>query len=138
MNRLMGIENDKDAAQIDSATVEEIEEFEEGTAMGPELDPMRPFLASSKHNSWNDELCEMFTEHFEEEQGIELTPEEKDTVEGMFLDRLSRLSRQWTKARKFTESQLFEKEKMTNELARRNTRRLDVSQCPSSFLTLRH
>jgi len=126
MNRLMKIKHDRDAFRIDSVTQEEIDEFEQGITMGPKLDPMRPFLESSKQNIWNDTLCDLFTEHFEEEGDVELTPEQKETVERMFLDRLSRLSRKWREAQKFTDSQVADREKMSNRLARRNTRRLDV------------
>lgn len=131
MNRLMQMKSDKDVIAIESATEEEIEEFEEGTTTGPDLDPMCPFLASSKRNSWNDTLCEMFIEHFTQEMAqldIELTDEGKDTVEAMFLDRLARLSRQWREARKFTGHELFERKRDSNVRARRNTRRVDVSR----------
>lgn len=132
MNSLMSMENDRDVVKVDSATKKEIEEFEEGTGAAPELDPMRPFLQSSKQNSWNDTLCEMFIGHLEEEEDFFLTTEEESVVEKMFLDRLGRLSRIWTEARKFSNSQVFEKSKASNQLARRNTRRVDVGQHPNS------
>ena len=47
MNRLMGIEKDKEISRIDCATDEEVDEFEEGTAPGPERSPMHPRLHST-------------------------------------------------------------------------------------------
>ena len=114
MNRLIKIKHDRDAFQIDSVTQEEIDEFEQGITMGPKLDPMLPFLESRKQNIWNDTLCDLFTEHFKEEGDVELTPEQKETAERMFLDRLSCLSRKWREARKFTDSQVADREKMSN------------------------
>jgi len=93
MNRLMGIVNDKEISQVDCATDEEVNKFEEGITTAPELSPMRPYLNSTRHTSWNDTLCEMFVEDFKNEQEIELTPNIKATIETMFLDRLSRLVR---------------------------------------------
>ncbi|KIM35107.1 hypothetical protein M413DRAFT_32733 [Hebeloma cylindrosporum] len=126
MNRLMGIKYDKDVAGIDSATVEEIKEFEEGTLTVPAFMPMRPFLESSKRNSWNDTLCKMFIEHFEQEEGVDLSPEETETVEKMFLDRLSHLSRAWREAHIFNDSERLDRLNRSNKMARRNTRRLDL------------
>jgi len=117
MNSLMLMEDDKDVVQVDSVTKEEIEEFEEGTGVAPKLDPMRPFLQSGKQNSWNDTLCEMFIGYFEEEQNLSLMTEEESVVEKMFLDRLGRLSRIWREARKFTNWQVFERSKASNQLA---------------------
>ena len=71
------------------AMEEEVNEFEEGTMAAPELSPMHPYLNSAQHNSWNDAPCEMFIEHFKEEQGIELGPDDKTTVENMFFNHLS-------------------------------------------------
>ncbi|KDR76615.1 hypothetical protein GALMADRAFT_139528 [Galerina marginata CBS 339.88] len=129
MNRLMHIQKDKDVILVESATEEEVEEFDEGTIMVPELDPMRPFLESSKSNIWNNALCDMFTAHFADEmaeQGVQLTDEALETVEAMFLDRLVRLSRLWREARKFTSEDLSERKKRSNTQARRNTRRVDL------------
>lgn len=130
MNHLMGIKHDKDVCEIDCATEEDIEEFEEGATTAPGLNPMRPYLESTKRNSWNDTLCDMFVEYFEEEMGEQnmiLADEDKEEVERMFLDRLARLSRPWRDNQKFTGQQLIEREKWSNARARRNTRRLDVS-----------
>ena len=131
MNRLMHISQDKDISRVDCATEEEVEEFREGTIAGPEVDPMRPYLNSARHTSWNDALCEMFVKDFEEEQGIELTPDEKDAVEIMFLDRLKRLVRPWRESQNFTAEELSEREQVSHYRARKNTRRVDVSRPPN-------
>jgi hypothetical protein len=128
MNRLMDIKNNKEVSRVCCASEEEVNDFEEGTATGPELCPMRPYLNSNRHTTWNDVLCEMFVESFEEEASTELTPDAKATIEKMFLDRLSRLVRPWNESQKFSSEQLNEKRSKSNRLARRNTRRVDVSR----------
>lgn len=132
MNRLMHISKDKDVSRIDCATEEEVEGFSEGTMTAPEIDPMRPYLNSTRQTSWNDALCEMFVQHFEEEQDIELTPDEKDTVEIMFLDRLGRLVRPWRESQNFTAEEVYERNQYSQYRARKNTRRVDVSRPPNS------
>src|SRR5271169_2698864 len=127
MNRLIGIKKDKEISGIDCATEEEVDEFEEGTTTPPVLCPMRPYLNSTRHTSWNDTLCEMFVEHFEEEEDIELTPDDKATIEVMFVNRLSRLVRPWNKSHKFSSEELYARELRLNQVSRRNTWRLDVS-----------
>jgi hypothetical protein len=126
MNHLMGIENDKGISGVDCATEEEVEEYEEGIAAAPELSPMRPYLNSTRRTDWNDILCEMFIEHIEDE-GTELTPGNGETVEKMFHDRLNRLGRTWRELGRFSSEELKERELRSNQLARRNTRRIDVS-----------
>ena len=128
MNRLMGIAKDKDISRVDCATKEEVEGFEEGTTTGPDLCPMRPYLNSIRHTAWNDALCDLFVDHFEEEEGIELTPDNKTIIENMFLDRLSRLVRSWRECHKFSAEELYERKLESNKKSRRNTRRVDVSQ----------
>lgn len=135
MNRLLGIKHDKDVIYINTATEEEIEEFAEGTtAIAPNLEPMRPFLKNTKPNDWNDRLCELYTEQFEVENGFQLTPDERTTVEDMFLDRLQRLTKIWKESRKFDHSEMLEREKRLNQRARRNTRRVDVSQARDIYI----
>jgi|SRR5882757_2238230 hypothetical protein len=128
MNCLLGIEQDKDVININTATEEEIFDFAEGAGIAPNLEPMRPFLENNKSNDWNDKLCELFTEHFEMENDFQLTPDERTTVEDMFLDRLQRLTKIWREFRKFDRSEMLVRERRLNERARRNTRRVDVSQ----------
>jgi|SRR5271154_2263979 len=127
MNRLIGIKKDKEISGIYCATEEEVDEFEEGTTTAPLLDPMRPYLNSARRTSWNDALCEMFIEHFEQEEGIKLTPDDEATIEVMFLNRLSRLVRTWNESHKFSSEELYARELKSNQLSRRNTRRVDVN-----------
>lgn len=128
MNRLMGIGKDNEIFKVDCATEEEIKEFEEGTMTGPGLCPMRPYLNSTRHTSWNDTLCDMFVEHFKEEEGTVLTLDNKMMIENMFLDHLSRLVRSWREWHKFSAEELYERELRSNQKSRRNMRRVDVSQ----------
>jgi len=132
MNRLMNIKQDKDVSDIETATREEIEGFEEGTEDPPTLDPMRPFIQTSSRNSWNESLCELFIEQFQAEQGMNLTTEESEEIEDMFHARLGRLTRKWQEDKKYSKRQVWEREKISKQLARRNRRRLDVSQSPTS------
>ena len=126
MNSLMGIENDKGISGVDCATEEEVDEYEEGITEDPGLSPMRPYLDSPRHNSWNDILCEKFIEHLEE-KGDEMTPDNRLTVEKMFFDRLKRLGRTWRESNTFSPEELQERGLRSNQMARRNTRRVDVS-----------
>lgn len=127
MNRLLGIENDKEISKVHCATDDEVEEYEEGIIAAPELDPMRPYLNSSRSNSWNNVLCDEFVDYFEKDGGYELTQDNKDVIEEMFHARLVRLGRMWRETHKFSPEELQERELKSNQRARRNTRRVDVS-----------
>ena len=107
---------------------EEVEEFEEGTMTGPALCPMRPYLNSTWHTIWNDALCDMFVEHFEEEEGIELMPDIKTKIKNMFLDSLSCLVRPYREWHAFSIEELYERELKSNQKSRRNMQRVDLSQ----------
>jgi len=128
MNCLMGIKNDKGISGVCCASEDEVQDFEEGTTTGPDLCPMRPYLNSGRHTTWNDALCEMFVESFEGEMDTELPPDAKTTIEKLFLDRLSRLVRPWNESQSFSSEELDAKQLKLNQRARINTRRVDVSQ----------
>ena len=130
MNRLMDINQDKDVFDIETAMREEMEGFEEGTEHPPMLDPMHPFIHSC--NSWNESLCELFIELFQAEQGMSLTTEESEEIEEMFHARLGHLTWKWQEDKKYSKGQVLEREKISIQLARRNSRRVDVSQSPTS------
>ena len=127
MNRLMNITADAEIHKVNCATEEEADDFEEGYTEGPELNSMRPYLETGRNTKWNYELCELFVEHFQEEQEVILSKSDIDIVEDMFLARLSRLSRTWREYQAHTPEAQEEKGQRTKELARRNTRRVDVS-----------
>jgi len=128
----MNIKQDKDVFDIETATREEIEGFKEGTKDPPTLDPMGPFIQTSSRNSWNESLCELFIEQFQAEQGMNLTTEESEEIKDMFHARLGRLTRKWQEDKKYSRRQVWEREKISKQLARRNRQRLDVSQSPTS------
>jgi len=127
MNLLMNITADAQIHKVDCATEEEVDNFEDDPTVGPELDPMRPYLNSSKHTRWNYELSELFVDHFQEEQDLVFTKEYRVMVADMFLDRLSRLSRMWREHHTLTQLMQENKAQRTKKIARRNTRRVDVS-----------
>ena len=117
MNCLLEIEKDTGITGVDCAVEEEVGEFEDGITTGPELSPMHPYLDSMRHNSWNDELCDKFLEHFEEEEGTELMPHDKATIEKMFHDRLRRLAQTWKESHTFSPEELQERKKLSNQRA---------------------
>jgi len=95
--------------------------------MGPQLNPMRPYLETGRHTTWNDELSEMFVDHFQEEEEVSFTEKDRDNVGEMFLARIARLSRTWQDCQNLSQEAREEKRQRANELGRRNTRRVDVS-----------
>jgi hypothetical protein len=127
MNQLMGITRDKDVTEMDHATEEEVDSFEEGVIGDPKLEPMRPYLETVKHTLWNEVLSELFVEHFEEEQEVKLTTEDKTIVEKMFSDRLTRLSRLVQEFNKYSPQEREAMDRRRNLHGRRNTRRNEVS-----------
>jgi hypothetical protein len=48
MNQLLHINKDKEIEFVESATVDEVLGYEEGTHEGPTLDPMHAFLARQR------------------------------------------------------------------------------------------
>ena len=126
MNRLMNITADAEIHKVDCATEEEVDEFEEGLIGGPKLNPMRPYLETGRCTKWNYELCELFVEHFQDEQEVEFPNSHREIIADMFLARLGRLSRTW-RDRDLAPEMQKEKVRKMRELARRNTRRVDVS-----------
>ena len=95
MNRLMNITADAEIHKVDCATEEEVDDFGDGQTVGPELNPMRPYLETSRHTMWNDELSELFIEHLQEEEEVIFMQKDREMVEEMFLARLGQLSRRW-------------------------------------------
>jgi hypothetical protein len=138
MNRLLNITADAQIHKIDCATEDDVDEFEDNPTVGPDLNPMRPYLDSGRQTKWNYELSELFADHFQEEQEIILTKELRVMVTDMFLDRLSRLSRRWREYQSHTPEEEKNKAQRKKRLARRNTRRLDVSYPLRDFLHSDH
>ncbi len=69
MNELLGIKKDDDIYHYESATAEEVNSYDAGTGDAPELQPMRLYLETKQCVTWNDELCELFLDHYEQEFG---------------------------------------------------------------------
>jgi len=61
----------------------------------------------------------MFVEHFEKEEGVELTPDNKGTIEIMFLDCLSCLVWPWKESHEFTSEELYARELKSNALSQK-------------------
>jgi hypothetical protein len=127
MNQLMNINADAEIHKVNCATEEDADDFEDGETVGPELNPMCPYLDSSRYTRWNNELCELFVEHFQEEEEAVFTKRDREMIEEMFLARLGRLSRMWREYWALTPGGREKKGQRTRGLARRNTRRVDVS-----------
>ena len=136
MNRLMNISADAKIHELDCATDEEVNDFNDGLTVGPKLNPMRPYLNTSRHTTWNDELSELFVEHFQEEEGVIFTQGDREMVEEMFLARLGWLSHTWREYWALNSKELEEKRQRTNALARKNTRRVDVSHSLCEYLCI--
>src|SRR5271154_513560 len=126
MNRLMNISADAEIHKVNCATEEDVDDFEDGQTVGPEVNPMCPYLDSSRHTRWNNELAELFVEHFQEEEGVVFTERDRGMVEDMFLARLGRLSRTWREYWSLTPEGREKKGERVKGLARRDTRRVDV------------
>ena len=88
---------------------------------------MRPYLDIGRHTMWNDELSELFVEHFVDEEEAVFIEKDKEMVAEMFLARLFQLSRKWREHHALTPEAQEKKGQRTKELARRNTHRVDVS-----------
>jgi hypothetical protein len=104
---------------------------EDGQTVGPNLNPMSPYLDTGRHTRWNDELSELFVEHLQEEEEVIFTKKDRKMVEDMFLARLGRLSRKWREYWTLTPEGREKKRQRTKGLARRNNRRVDVSYSSS-------
>ena len=56
---------------------------------------MHPYLDTGRHTMWNNELSELFVEHFQDEEEAVFMEKDKEMVAEMFLARLFRLSHKW-------------------------------------------
>ena len=88
---------------------------------------MRPYLNTGKHTMWNDKLSELFVEHFEDEEEAVFMEKDKEMVAEMFLAHLLWLSHKWREHHPLTPEVQEKKGQRTKKLARRNTRRVDMS-----------
>lgn len=134
MNELLHIKNDEEIKSIESATIEEVLEYQEGTHGGPTLDPMSAFLrVKSKDGiektavkAWNTDLAELFLDYFEGEKEMNLSMEERGYIGGLFLDRLGRLARKWQECEKLTKEEGEIKKAKYYKRQRTNSRRVEV------------
>jgi hypothetical protein len=135
MNELLHINNDEGIKSVESATVEEVLGYQEGTHEGPTLDPMHAFLktkgrtASEREavKAGNTDLAELFVDYFETEKEMILLTEERVYVGDLFLDRLARLARKWQEYEKLTKDKMEMKKTKYHKLQRTNSRRVEVS-----------
>jgi hypothetical protein len=134
MNELLHIKNDEEIKSIESATVEEVLEYQEGTHGGPTLDPMHAFLRvktkdgteKAAAKAWNTDLTELFVDYFEEEKDMNLSMEERVYIGGLFLDRLGRLARKWQECEKLSKEEREIKKAKYYKRQRINSRRVEV------------
>lgn len=132
MNELLHINNDEGIRSVESATVEEVLGYQEGTHEGPTLDPMHAFLKVKGRaqreavGAWNTNLAELFIERFEKEKEMVFLTEERIYIGDLFLHRLGRLSRKWQEYEKFTKDEMEIKKVKYYKGQRTNSRRVEV------------
>ena len=132
MNELLHINNDEQIKSVESAKVEEVCGYQEGTHKGPTLDPMRAFLKLKDRTervavkAWNTDLTELFVDYFEDEKEMNLSREERIYIGDLFLDRLGRLARKWQEFEKLTEEEREIKKVKYHKHQRMNSRRVEV------------
>ena len=78
---------------------------------------MHPYLDTGRHTMWNNELSELFVEHFQDEEEAVFMEKDKEMVAEMFLARLFRLSRKWKEHHALTPEVQEKKGQRTKELA---------------------
>lgn len=135
MNELMHINKDKEIEFVESATVDEVLGYQEGTNKGPTLDPMLAFLNRTKRTGpesvaakiWNIDLAELFVDYFEGENEMNLSADDRVFVGGLFLDRLNRLARKWQECQELSKGEREAKEAKYLKGQRANSRRVEVS-----------
>ena len=135
MNELLHINKDKEIEFVESATVDEVLGYQEGTKEGPTLDPMRAFLDRTKRTSpesvavkiWNIDLADLFVDYFGNENETNLSAEDRAYIGGLFLDRLSRLARKWQEYQELSKPEREAKEVRYYKGQRVNSRRVEVS-----------
>lgn len=127
MNELLGIKKDDDMRDYIGATAEEVESYHAGTGAAPVLQPMRLYLETKQCVIWNDELSELFLEHYEEELNHQLTPDQRTEIEEFFENRLHQLGRKWREFRNNGVDAVDAKREARASNARANTRRAGVS-----------
>jgi hypothetical protein len=130
MNELLGIKKDDDIYHYESATAEEVNSYDAGTGDAPELQPMRLYLETKQCVTWNDELCELFLDHYEQEIDQQLTPNQRLEVEEFFENRLHQLGRKWREFHVNGENTVMAKKEARKSSDRANTRRVGVSLQP--------
>ena len=83
MNKLLHINNDEQIKSVESATVEEVCGYQEGTHKDPTLDPMHTFLKLKDRTkrvavkAWNTDLAELFADYFKDGKEMNLSREER-------------------------------------------------------------
>lgn len=134
MNELMHINKDKEIEFVESATVEEVLGYQEGTNKGPTLDPMLAFLDRTKRTGpesvvvkiWNIDLADLFVDYFEGENEMNLSQEDKAYIGDLFLDRLHRLARKWQECQELSKKEREAKEAKYYKGQRANSCRVEV------------
>jgi hypothetical protein len=134
MNELLHITKDKEIELVESATIDEVLGYQEGTNKGPTLDPMHAFLDRTKRTGpesvavkiWNIDLAELFVDYFEDESETTMSAEDRVYIGGLFLDRLNRLARKWQECQELSKEEREAKEAKYHKGQRANSRRVEV------------
>ena len=127
MNELLGMSKNDDIINIDLATREEVESYENGDTDEPPLQPMRPYLDGDVLVEWNNRLCELFVAHLAEKKGWELTDPIRDVLETAFENRLSTLRKVLRRLANKTQEEIDNMKRISGKQQRGSSRRDRVS-----------
>src|SRR5579863_5041027 len=94
MNLLLGISKDDEVANINVATDEEMQAYENGV-IEVQLEPMRPYFGSPRPTAWNSGLFDLFIEHFSDENDVQFNVDQQAEIEDIFENRIQTLRRKW-------------------------------------------
>jgi hypothetical protein len=127
MNELLGISKNDDIINIDLATSEEVDNYENGYEDEPPLQPMCPYLKGNLLVEWNNRLCELFVEHLADKKGWELTDPATEVLETAFENRLSTLRKLLRRLENKTQEEIDNMKHVSGKQQRASSRRDRVS-----------
>jgi hypothetical protein len=127
MNELLGISKNDEIVNIDLATHEEVDSYENGDQDEPPLQPMRPYLEGKLLVEWNNTLCRLFVEHLADKKGWELTKSVRDVLETAFENRLSTLRKLLRRLENKTQEEIDNMKRVSGKQQRASSRRDKVS-----------
>jgi hypothetical protein len=136
MNELLDISKNDDIINIELATREEVDSYENGDEDEPTLQPMRPYLEGNLLVQWNNRLCELFIEHLADKKGWELTDSARNILETAFENRLSTLQKVLRRLENKTQEEIDDMKRISGKQQRASSRRDKVSCTSTTRLEL--